>query len=105
MATPSIVTQIGSPLTEADLQMLAAVGIDRYTALPGWLPATHENDGFLTTDVARAVDAGLRCRPVHETVADTLDWLMQTGGLDHRPERDGDEVLGIDEDAEMSAMS
>ena len=88
-----------------DAPAIEAAGIDRYTALPGWLPATHENDGFLTTDVARAVDAGLRCRPVHETVADTLDWLMQTGGLDHRPERDGDEVLGIDEDAEMSAMS
>jgi hypothetical protein len=37
---------------------------------------------------------------VHETVADTLDWLRATGGLGHDPARDGDEVLGVDPDVE-----
>ena len=84
---------------------IEAAGIDRYTGLPGWLPPTAEYHGFLTTDVSRAVEAGLRCRPVHETVADTLDWLRATGGVGHLPERDGPEPLGIDEDAELLAMS
>jgi 2'-hydroxyisoflavone reductase len=81
-------------------EAMEVAGVDRYVALPGWLPRTPEYDGFLTTDVRRAVDAGLRCRPVHETVADTLDWLRETGGLAHDPVRDGDEVLGVDPDVE-----
>jgi nucleoside-diphosphate-sugar epimerase len=81
-------------------EAMEAAGVDRYVALPGWLPPEPEYDGFLTTDVRRAVDAGLRCRPVHETVADTLDWLRATGGLGHDPARDGDEVLGVDPEVE-----
>lgn len=81
-------------------QALEAAGVDRYAALPGWLPPEPEYDGFLTTDVRKAVAAGLRCRPVHETVADTLDWLRDTGGLVHDPVRDGEEPLGLDPDLE-----
>ncbi len=81
-------------------EALSAAGVDRYVALPGWLPPTQEYDGFLTTDVRKAVAAGLRCRPVHETVADTLDWLRETGGIGHDPRRDGDEVLGLDPELE-----
>ena len=83
---------------------LEAAGVDRWTALPGWVPPGPEYDGFLTTDVSRAVEAGLRCRPVHETVADTLAWLRATGGLAHLPERDGVEPLGIDEATEAAAL-
>ena len=74
--------------------------MNRYAALPGWLPPTPEYDGFLTTDVRKAAAAGLRCRPVHETVADTLDWLREAGGIGHDPRRDGEEVLGLDPDLE-----
>ena len=81
-------------------EALTEAGVNRYAALPGWLPPTPEYDGFLTTDVRRAAAAGLRCRPVHETVADTLDWLREAGGIGHDPRRDGEEVLGLDPDLE-----
>jgi len=80
-------------------------GIDRYDALPGWLPPVPEYDGFLTTDVGRALAAGLRCRPVHETVADTMAWLRDTGGLGHRPDRDGPDPLGLDPALERAALA
>ena len=32
------------------------------------------------SDVARAHAAGLRCRPVHETVSDTWSWLSALNG-------------------------
>lgn len=86
-------------------EVLEGAGVDRYAALPGWLPPTPEYDGFLTTDVRRAVDAGLRCRPVHETVADTLDWLRETGGLVHDPARDGDDELGVDPEVERRLVA
>lgn len=79
-------------------------GIDRYDALPGWLPPVPEYDGFLTTDVGRALAAGLRCRPVRETVADTTAWLRESGGLGHRPARDGPDPLGLDPAREQAAL-
>jgi 2'-hydroxyisoflavone reductase len=46
--------------------------------LPLWVP---EGDaGFLQADVSRAVAAGLRFRPLAETVADTLAWARAGGG-------------------------
>lgn len=83
---------------------LQAAGVDRWTALPGWVPPEPAQAGLLTTDVSRALAAGLRCRPVHETVADTLEWLRSTGGLGHRPERDGTERLGLDRATEAAAL-
>jgi len=83
---------------------IEAAGIGRWTALPGWAPPGPEQEGFLSTDVSRAIAAGLRCRPVHETVADTLHWLRETGGVGHHPDRDGAEALGIDPAAERAAL-
>lgn len=87
-----------------DAAGLEHAGVDRWSALPGWVPPGPAYDGFLTTDVSRAIAAGLRCRPVHETVADTLDWLRETGGLAHLPGRDGDEALGVDPELERRAL-
>jgi nucleoside-diphosphate-sugar epimerase len=43
-------------------------------SLPLWLPLPAYA-GFLTRDVAPALEAGLRTRPVAETARDTLAWL------------------------------
>lgn len=40
--------------------------------LPLWIPAPHH--GFLDVDVTRALDAGLKLRPLGETICDTLNW-------------------------------
>jgi len=57
-------------------------GVKQWTELPLW--RTHA--GVWAVDSSRAVEAGLRCRPIGETVADTWDWLRTTepqpGGLD-----------------------
>lgn len=98
-----------SVLSTARLQWVSAetltrAGVDRYEALPGWIPPDPAFAGFLRTSTERATAAGLRCRPVAETVADTLDWLRATGGLVHDPARDG-EVLGLDPEIESRALS
>jgi len=46
-------------------------GID----FPIWAPPTGETKGFHTWSNARAVKAGLRFRPVEQTVKDTLAWF------------------------------
>lgn len=54
---------------------LQAAGVTPWTELPLWIP---EHDpafgGMLLADNRRALQAGLRCRPVDDTIAAALDW-------------------------------
>ncbi|MEU1231778.1 NAD-dependent epimerase/dehydratase family protein [Streptomyces sp. NPDC005828] len=71
-------------------EALLAAGAEPWTELPVWLPPGEMYDAMHTADVSRAVAAGLRCRPVEETVADTWGWLESLGGVaPHRPDRQG----------------
>jgi 2'-hydroxyisoflavone reductase len=57
---------------------LAAAGVEPWTGLPLWLPADDPTTaGFMSFDTARAHGAGLRHRPLADTVNDTAEWLRQ----------------------------
>lgn len=71
-------------ISEADL---AAVGVQPWTQLPCWVPEAGEFAGFLEADTSRALAAGLRCRPIVETVADTWVWLQADGWPTQRGDR------------------
>lgn len=80
------VTGARARLRWADPEPILAAGIQPWTELPIWIPpgpdrAMHEGD------TTRAHDAGLSCRPVEETVADTWAWLEAVG---HDPPRRDD---------------
>ncbi|MEV4460096.1 NAD-dependent epimerase/dehydratase family protein [Microbispora sp. NPDC049633] len=49
-------------------------GVQQWTELPLW-SAAGESEGVWTHSSAKAVAAGLTCRPVRETVRDTWEWL------------------------------
>jgi len=57
-----------------DAAAVARLGLAPWTDLPVWLPAEGEHAAFARTDVTAARAAGLRTRPLAETVADTLAW-------------------------------
>jgi 2'-hydroxyisoflavone reductase len=58
-----------------DEQWLSAQGVRQWTELPLWrIPR-----GTWAMDADRARSAGLRCRPLRETVADTWTWLTSGG--------------------------
>jgi nucleoside-diphosphate-sugar epimerase len=64
-------------LTWVDQDFLVARDVQPWAgprSLPLWLPLP-EYAGFLARDVAPALAAGLRTRPVAETARDTLAWL------------------------------
>ena len=63
----------------ADDDLLAA-GVEPWVELPLWIPE-RDRSGTWRIDTTRAQAAGLRCRPVAETVADVWGWL-QAGGPD-----------------------
>jgi 2'-hydroxyisoflavone reductase len=56
-----------------DDQRILDAAVQPWTELPLWLP-DDAYAGMARADIGRAVDAGLRFRPVEETVVDTLAW-------------------------------
>ncbi|MGW0778310.1 NAD-dependent epimerase/dehydratase family protein [Streptomyces sp. NPDC002835] len=60
--------------------VLVDQGVKQWTELPLW--RTHA--GVWSVDASRAVAAGLRCRPLSETIRDTWSWLQNDGRpVDH----------------------
>jgi 2'-hydroxyisoflavone reductase len=56
-----------------DAQRVLDAGVAPWTELPLWLP-DPDYGGMSRANISRAVDAGLRFRPLEQTVADTLAW-------------------------------
>ena len=63
----------GARIVWVDPAFLLERGVEPWTELPLWTPG-DDMAGFQRSDVSRAVGAGLRFRPIAETVADTLGW-------------------------------
>jgi nucleoside-diphosphate-sugar epimerase len=70
----------GTHLTWADPGLIERAGIEPWTELPIWLPPDHEYEALHAANVELAHAAGLRCRPVQETVADTWTWMRSLDG-------------------------
>lgn len=83
---------------------LARQGVGYWSDLPLWTPAGHPEVGAVwDLDTARAEAAGLRCRPLRETIADTWAWLAADGGLLRRT-YEPREPHGLDEEREQEVL-
>lgn len=60
-------------------EVVEASGVQPWTELPIWVPPTGEYAALHDCDATAAHEAGLRCRPVSETVAATWEWLQREG--------------------------
>ena len=87
----------------ADPDALAAAGVQPWMDLPIWISAGEDHDSMHGADVSRAMAAGLRIRPLEETVADTWAWLQSIGGI--APQRPDRPVLGLDADRERALIT
>lgn len=57
---------------------LAAAGVKPWTEMPLWIPESDpDHGGMLLADNRRAVAAGLRFRPLTETIRATLEWDIE----------------------------
>jgi 2'-hydroxyisoflavone reductase len=91
LAAAVAATGSGAELEWVADERLQALGVEPWTELPLWLPAA-EFPGTWAVGTDRAQAAGLRCRPVAETVADVWKWLHDGGEAEldewraeHRP--------------------
>jgi 2'-hydroxyisoflavone reductase len=66
----------------ASLEFLNQNKIEAWSDMPAWVPDDEEMAGFSRIDVSRAIAAGLKFRPLEETVRDTLEWA-KTRSSDH----------------------
>ncbi|MFE3460973.1 NAD-dependent epimerase/dehydratase family protein [Nocardiopsis aegyptia] len=85
-----------------DPDTVLAAGIRPWTDLPVWLPPGEDHAALHQGDVSRAVAAGLRCRPVAATVADTWAWTRSLDGpVPQRPDRP---APGLDRAVEAAVL-
>ncbi len=66
----------------ASLDFLNQNKVQSWSDMPAWVPDDEENAGFSRMDVSKAIQAGLKFRPLEETVRDTLAWA-KTRPADH----------------------
>ncbi|MFD7460797.1 MULTISPECIES: SDR family oxidoreductase [unclassified Streptomyces] len=87
-----------------DPELILEAGIEPWTQLPVWVPPNSDlHEALHCADVSRAVAAGLRCRPVEETVADTWSWLRELGGV--APLRPDRPQKGLDPETEAVVLA
>lgn len=84
-------------------ERILEAGIEPWVDLPIWLPPGEMHDALHGADVSQAIGAGLRCRPVLETVADTWAWLQRLDGV--APQRPDRPVVGLDPEAEAHVLA
>ncbi|MEU4233866.1 NAD-dependent epimerase/dehydratase family protein [Nonomuraea sp. NPDC026600] len=95
------VTGSGAELRWVEPEAILAAGVAPWTDLPIWLQG-DDHDSMHRGDVSKAVAAGLRFRPVAETVADTWDWLRSIGG--RAPMRTDRPPVGLDPKVEATLL-
>jgi 2'-hydroxyisoflavone reductase len=67
-------THGGTRFVWVDEDFVREAELEPFHDLPLWIGSDPEWSGFLSADVSRAVAAGLRFRPLSETILDTLAW-------------------------------
>ncbi|QEV17752.1 NAD-dependent epimerase/dehydratase family protein [Streptomyces alboniger] len=77
-------------------------GIEQWMELPVWLAPGELHDTMHRTSSRKAIEAGLKARPVAETVRDTWTWLQSIGGTP--PQRPDRPVVGLAPEKEAKAL-
>jgi 2'-hydroxyisoflavone reductase len=96
------VTGNRAQLRWTDPAVIKAAGIEPWTQLPIWFPPGPDHDFLHRADVSKAVGAGLRCRPVYDTVADTWQWMRSLPG--DAPLRADRSPVGLDPAVEAKVL-
>jgi nucleoside-diphosphate-sugar epimerase len=66
----------------ASVEFLNQNKVEAWSDMPAWIPDDQEGPGFARINISKALQAGLKFRPLEETVNDTLEWA-RTRPTDH----------------------
>ena len=79
---------------------LRANNVSAWSDMPVWMPSQGRTFGFHRRDISRAIAAGLACRPLPLTAADTLAWFRTLS-----PERQGKLRAGLASEREAELLT
>ncbi|MFD4132611.1 NAD-dependent epimerase/dehydratase family protein [Streptomyces goshikiensis] len=82
--------------------VLLEAGVEPWTELPVWTGPGEPHDFMCGADVTKALAAGLTCRPVARTVADTWAWLRSLDGV--APQRSDRPAPGLGAEREAALL-
>ncbi|MEN3356019.1 MAG: hypothetical protein V7637_1, partial [Mycobacteriales bacterium] len=102
-ATCRTATGSDATFTWVDESFLDSNDVAGWSELPQWV-STASAPGLWATDTSAAERAGLRCRPMADTIADTAAWLAGAGDIDLAPHR-RDSAPGLDPTKEASLLA
>lgn len=94
----------GAELAWLPPDAVEGAGVTGWIDLPIWVPPHGEMAGLHDGDVSAAYGEGLTIRPVHETVADTWQWLQAAGIPQPQTDRPPLGLPAEVEDALLAAM-
>jgi 2'-hydroxyisoflavone reductase len=60
----------------ASAEFLKEHEVAPWSDMPVWIPDTEEDAGFSRVDISKAIDAGLKFRPLEHTIRDTIQWAQ-----------------------------
>ena len=93
----------GAELVWTPAEQVLAAGVEPWTELPIWMAPGTDGDSLHHGDVERAYAAGLRPRPVQDTVADTWEWLRSSGL--RAPQREDRPPVGLAPEREEAVLN
>jgi len=85
-------------------EQIESAGVSGWTHFPVWAPPTGELAGLHDGDTSAAHAAGLVCRPMEETVADTWAWLQREGVPTRTTGRAGEIGLTAEQERRLLAQ-
>jgi 2'-hydroxyisoflavone reductase len=97
------VTGSGAELVWVPADEVLAAGIEPWTELPIWMAPDSDGIALHRADVERAYAAGLRPRPIEQTVADTWAWLQERGL--QPPQREDRPPVGLAPEREEAVLN
>ena len=97
------VTASDAEFTWIDPGWLLEQGVAVWTELPIWVPESEEAYALHLSDVTRALDWGLRIRPLHDTVADCWTWVQEVDAAGTAPPPRDD--IGMDPGREADLLA
>ncbi len=92
--------QVDPKLVWAPPDFLRANDVFAWSDMPVWMPSQGRTFGFHRRDISRAIAAGLTCRPLPLTAADTLAWFRTLP-----PERQGKLRAGLSPEREAELLT
>ena len=78
-----LVTGSAAAFHWASVDFLKEHEVEPWSDMPVWIPDTREDAGFPRVNVAKAIHAGLKFRPLEDTIRDTVEWA-ETRPADHQ---------------------